>query len=426
MNYGYYAKRIMKNTIFKTLEDTREILFYENGIYKSGGHTLIETQCESMVPDCSTHDTREILNKIKRNTYVSRDSFDNYPNLLNLKNGILDIQTGKVCDHSPEYLFRIQFPISYDRNAGPVNYMKFLMGSLEDVKNRTKAIEAFATLLIPNFKLEKMFINVGEGANGKSTYLETIENFIGGSNVSNVSIHELAKDKNLKAELDGMLANIHTDISRKEIPELGSVKALISGDSITVHKKHQQPFKLKNKAKLFFSCNQLPELGEDGHATFRRLYLIEWNKIFTDDGPNQTNLNLLKELTTEQELSGILNLLIKVAQRIKKNGKLSYDEKTPELRSKWGENANPIGGFLETRLEQDNVTKTPKIEIYGAYQHWCQRKGITPKSNKVFNERLSHYFEIEPTTERFGDTPKKAWKGIRILPDVTNVTSITA
>ncbi len=422
-NYDYYAKRIKKKYHFATMEDSKETLVYDKGVYKSGGEIIIEKECEGIILKCSKHDCIEVLYKIKRLTYVSRNIFDSDPNSINVKNGILDMRTGKISNHSHEKFFRRQIPVIYDPRVGPEKYMKFLMTSLPDVVNRTKAIEAFASLLILDFKLEKMFINEGEGANGKSTYLGSMEIFIGESNVTNISLHELLKDKHLKAELDGKIANIHTDISKKEILELGPVKALISGDSIIAHKKFGQPFKFKNKSRLYYSCNQLPELREDGHAVFRRLYLISWKKVFSNDGPDRINPNLLNEITTESELSGILNLLINVAQRIKKKGHLSYDENTQELRNKWSDISNSIGKFLESHVVKNHETRVTKKEIYDEYCQWCHGKKITPQSNRVFNEKLSEHFQIEPSNIRIGHTIKKVWKGIEIIPNVTVVAA---
>ena len=47
-----YAKEIMKEYTFKIIRDTQEILYYENGVYRNGTETLINSECESRIPNC--------------------------------------------------------------------------------------------------------------------------------------------------------------------------------------------------------------------------------------------------------------------------------------------------------------------------------------------------------------------------------------
>jgi len=423
---AYYADKIRENFHFRTERHSERVLEYKNGVYEYGGETTIKEECEKIIPECSTHKVKEVINIIRRGTYIPKDQgFGDYKNLLNLKNGILDLDNGNFMKHSPKYFFRIQFPVKYDQSATAEQFMKFLEQCLPDEKNRTKAIESFAATLLANKKLEKMFMHTGVGSNGKSTFLYVQEEFLGGNNVSNISIHDLLHNRFAKSGLDGKLANIYADISRTEIKELGPVKAIISGDSIEVERKNQTAFKMRNMAKLIYSCNELPELGEDTIAVYRRLMLIEWNQIFISDGPNPVNDELNKELTTESELSGILNLLIPVAQRLMKNGRLSFEENIEELRTKWGEKSDPIGKFLETCLEQDNVTMTSKADMYEAFRQWCLRNNNTPKTQRDFNAKLSEYFIISGSNRRINGKSTRVWDGIRIIP-VTNVTAVTA
>lgn len=424
--YQAYAKSIMRNMNFKTLRDTEEILVYENGIYKKEGNSFIKEKCENIIKKCTTGKCNEVINIIKRSTFVSREEFDQNPNYLNLQNGILNLKTGKLQQHSPKHLFRIQLPVSYNPKIGPVKFMEFLMKSLPDVENRTNAIEAFAYTLL-DLKLEKMIMNIGSGSNGKSTFLSVIESVLGTENVSHTSIHELLSGQFTKARLDGKLANIYADISRKEIPELGAVKAMISGDKIDVEKKYQDSFPLRNSAKLIYSCNELPEIGESSHAVYRRMMLIEWTQQFTNqNGPNKINPNLQKELTTNKEISGIFNLLIKVAQRLTRNGKFTYDSNASELQKRWDIKSDPVGKFLEACVEQDHVTKMPKARLYEEFVNWCRKNQITPKSEKVFNAKISEYFGITPTTARVDQIPTKVWLGLNLLENVTAVTTVTA
>lgn len=421
--YEYFANQIMYELSFKTLRDTEEILIYQNGIYKKGGESYIKEKCQKIIPNCSTNKAKEVINIIKRTTYVTREEFDTNPNYLNLENGILNLTTGKLQEHSPKYLFRIQLPVKYQEGVVPTKFNEFLKSSLPDEENRTNAMEAFASTLLLDLKLEKMIMNVGEGANGKSTFLSVIEHFLGSENVSNTSIHDLLYNQFAKSRLDGKMANIYSDISRRELPELGSVKALISGDTLDVERKHQNEFKLKNTAKMIFSCNELPEIGEESHAVYRRLLLVQWSQKFTHDGENKIKPNLLKELTTKNEISGILNELIIVTKRLRENGKFTNGSNSSDLQRIWSLKSDPIGKFLDSNVAQDFVSKMPKVKLFNEFQNWCKNNRITPKSEKAFNVKVKETFGISPTTLRIEQKPTKVWQGLKIMEDVTSETA---
>lgn len=412
-----YAEIIRRSIDFKTIRETKQILYYEKGIYITGGEIIIDEECDKIIPNCSDYKCKEVRNTIRRRTYIQKnEKFDAYKNLINLRNGILDLETGQLISHSPKYLFRIQLPVTYNQNATCEQFKQYLDQCFSEEKNKICFLESFASTLLPNAHLEKMFMNVGIGSNGKSVGLKLIEYVLGTENVSNISIHDMSTDRFALAGLDGKLANIYSEISSKEITELGPIKAIISGDPIEVQRKNQNRFKMINKAKLIFSCNELPELGENSHAVYRRLIVIEWNQQFTNDDPkHKINSNLINELTTEQELSGILNLLLPYVQKIRNNGRMTFDENVSKLRDIWAQKSDPIGTFLDSCVEQDFETKTSKASIFQVFQKWCIENKITPKKERAFNSKVSQKFSIMSTHGRIEGKVTKIWDGLKVL-----------
>jgi hypothetical protein len=92
------AEKIMHSYSIATMSDTAEIYYYDahNGVYVQGGKVLIETKAEESQNRISTYRVDEIINKIKRRTYKSRTVFDRDSNLLNLRNGLLNVMTGQL------------------------------------------------------------------------------------------------------------------------------------------------------------------------------------------------------------------------------------------------------------------------------------------------------------------------------------------
>jgi len=329
---------------------------------------------------------REVFKTIQALTYKDRDQFDTDPVALNVENGLLNFQTGEFRKHTPLFLSRIQLPVIYDQKAGPIKFVKFMMECLPSQTDRESVYEHFASVLLrDSVRLEKVFMYVGEGANGKSTFLNVIEALIGKDNISNVSIHDLIYGRFARARLEGKSANIFADISNDELSKVGILKAIVSGDPIDAEKKGKDPFKLKNFAKLFYSCNQLPEINEDSDAVFRRFIITEWNQQFKG---NKDNKNLIYELTTDEELSGILNLLLHKARRVLSQQKLSYDQSTEQLRIEWKLRADPVQLFINQFLVKKDGHVEKKSEVYSKYIEYCTTMKIIPKNQTQFTKKM--------------------------------------
>ena len=283
------AEAIMKDCTFRTLRDTKEILYYENGVYHPNAESMIEEECENRVRDCNSRLCSEVINKIRRSTYVDRNEFETIPNLVNIKNGIYDIEKSVLLPHSPRYLFRVQHPIEYKEGATSEEFIKFLETCLHDEKDRTTILEEMASIFLYNMKLEKAFIHEGIGSNGKSTFFYVLDKLADEENTSHVSIHELTENRFAASRLDGKCLNTCAEISDDELNKTRNLKALVSGDPIGVEKKGKDMFTMKNFAKMFFAANKLPEINKFREAELRRFIVTHWNQKFKSN-PTQEDL----------------------------------------------------------------------------------------------------------------------------------------
>ena len=416
LSHTEYAAIIMEKHHFLTTRDNEEVLYYENGIYKLDGETIIKEEAQRLVEKCTTRMRIEILNTIVVSTYVERDAFDSNPTLINLKNGIFDMTAMKLMPHSHAIPFRTQLDVSYDQRAYPKKFMRFLMEVLEDKKDRQTILEMFATALLRNtLNMEKAVMLIGEGANGKSTLLETIADVFGSDNVSGVSIHDLLWNRFSKAELDAKMLNIYGDISSKDLNYVGILKSVITGERITVEKKNKGSFRTRPYAKMFFAANRLPEVNEDTDAIYRRFLIIEFSRQFKGTDANPM---LLVELTTDEEKSGILNLLIGYARIVMRNKHLTYEPTTDQVRSEWHDKSDPIMQFFSECIKETKGKYAIKKDVYAAYAKFCKERHHISTSQQMFSRRCkaNGYNDYVVRKEK---TTVRVWRDITIIDDGT-------
>src|ERR1044072_9267614 len=84
---------------------------------------------------------------IKRKTYVNLEEFDSNIDIINLKNGLYNWKTDEFLPHSPDYYSLNQIPVTYNPNARPRLFLKFLREVLYQQDIRT-AVELIAYTFI--------------------------------------------------------------------------------------------------------------------------------------------------------------------------------------------------------------------------------------------------------------------------------------
>lgn len=138
------TEAIIKYNHFLTIEETKELWYYKDGVYVPGAEILIEKAVEKMYGyDVGNKHLPEIKGHIMRRTYHKREEIDADINIINIKNGLYDIDKGILLAHTPGYLSINQKSIVYDKNAKPRLFGKFLSQIIYPRDVRT-AIDAIA------------------------------------------------------------------------------------------------------------------------------------------------------------------------------------------------------------------------------------------------------------------------------------------
>ena len=428
--YVDIAHDLLADYSFKTMRDTEEVLFYNNGLYKSNGEALIKEEARKRLGDeFSTHQINEILNFIRYSTFTERSEFNENKHILNLKNGLYDLDTGKLSEHTPDFLTTIRIPINYDPEATCPKIDTFFS---EVLKSEDIPIleEAFGYSLYPEYFIHKGFLLVGPGRNGKSTLLNLLEAFVGKDNVTNVLIHTLEFNRFAAAQLYNKLVLKNADLPDRTLKSTGMLKAIIGNDTIPAEQKFKGGFDFKNHAKLFISTNSVPVTYDTTVAFFSRWIILNFpNQFFSDeseeDEVKKAKTKILHTLTTEDELSGLLNKGLQGLKRLLENEDFSYNKRAEEVAEEYLTLSDPIYGFISECCVLDSVGTISKDELYINYVDYCKAKNRIAATKNKFGRILPTIVTIIDYTPKSGDKRVRAWKGLRILKTVTDVTDVT-
>jgi len=406
---------------FITLWESGETYVWLDGYYQRGGEVFIEKECSIRLgEEYNHHRAEEVIHYIKAQSLVKFK--EPPPELINLENGILDLKTGELKPHSSDYMFFNKVPVKYDPKADCPRIKKFLseiVGSPSDVKVLE---EIFGFCLYREYFISKAVMLVGEGENGKSTFLNLLKRFLGRKNVCSHDLHDFTTNRFSTADLRGKLANIYADVSNKTLRDTGKFKILTGGDPITAEHKYGRPFTFVNYAKLIFSANRVPETYDDSDAFFRRWLIIVFPNRFTEDKRDPFILN---KLTTPQELSGLLNLALEGLKRLLKNGRFTDSKTIEEIREDYLRKSSPIASFVMDCLETSSEDYIEKKVLYNAFLDYCRKYNLPAPSQDTFYKKLPLYIHIEEYRPKIRGKRIRAFKGIKFTSSPSSGSKVS-
>lgn len=339
---------------------------------------------------------RSVASCIAASLFVRDELLDSSENLINLTNGVYNLDDGRLYPHEAKFYMTTQLPFAYDEHANTSMWRLYLLSTLtkphsmeHDPELAAFVQEAMGYSLTTSVKHHCSFWCYGEGANGKGVLFHVIER-LAGIAASPFNVNVLRHEQYQLAMLAGKRVALCSESeSTKNLVADGLVKMLISGDTMQVRQIRREPFTLHPTVKLWWSMNELPPVTDTSEGFWRRIRVIPFNRAFA---ANERILDLKQQL--ENELPGIFNWAMAGLQRLEKHGKFTEPRQVIEATARYRKEANPLVLFVEDCCVEEPTAQEQSSALYSAYKDWTKENGFKPYSIKSFKnemERLRHY-----------------------------------
>lgn len=232
---------------------------------------------------------------------------------------------------------------------------------------------------------EHMIIAYGGGANGKSTFWNTIARVLGNYS-GKISAEALTMNckRNVKpemAELKGKRLIIASELEEGTRLNTGMVKQLCSVDPIEAEKKYKDPFHFDPSHTLVLYTNHLPKVSANDDGTWRRLIVIPFNAKIT----GQSDIKNYSDYLFEHAGSAIMKWIIEGAEVAIANGfKLMEPQVVLDAINEYRENNDWLGHFIEEHCDVNPSYSEKSGELYQQYRLSCIQCGEYPRSTTDF------------------------------------------
>jgi P4 family phage/plasmid primase-like protien len=318
---------------------------------------------------------------------------------------------------SPVWGFTYSLPVKYDKHAPKKKVLEFIKSVVSE-EDQDMLIQIPAQALMQDENYQLSYLLTGGGSNGKSTFLTFITKLVGKENTTAISLQGLIEDKFKAAELQGKLLNIYADLPSTSVKTTGGFKILTGGDSIAVERKYGDPFVMVNKAVFIFSANELPQVDDGTFAFWRRWAVIDFPNKFAVD------TDFVKQLMTDENLSGFLNLVIDRMGEISKNS-VKRSTKVEKIMEAWKSRSNSAYAFVKNKLLRDNNTYVSQTGLFNEYTRYCEEFDMTPVSKIKFTSEVEKFGGIiSLKTVHLGDQNTqgqriRVFNGVKMKPTDT-------
>ena len=312
-------------------------------------------------------------------------------NVLNLRNGTLDLDTLELHPHRCEDNLTYCLPYDYDPAAVCPRFERFITEIL--VKEGTTdpdldlcrlVAELMGYSLTNDTSQEAMAWMVGEeGGNGKTVFIKTLEALLGPL-AKSIDFQRIGAPGDYQlAEIPGRRIIFSTESERGGKVVESYIKRIVSGETIPARPIYGTPFDFPPVAKIWWAMNDRPVIKDTGNSMWRRMKLIPFYRVFTD---NDKDPDLIGKLL--DELPGILNFAIRGLVRLRQNGRFAESAAVVAAVDEYKRESNPVAQWVEERTVQGDELYTLATDLLRDYSAWTGGNNRYALNNTNFGTEL--------------------------------------
>lgn len=309
----------------------------------------------------------------------------NKGNYLNFVNGMLNLDTGEMEDHDSTFLSTIQLDYCYDPDASCQRFREFIDEITNGNEKKQKLLQEIAgyTLYSDN-SLQKAFVMIGAGSNGKSVFLKTLTKVFNKNNTTNVEIASLVESFQ-RIKLMKSMVNICSEMSADVSAAATFFKQIVAGDPVSGCYKHKDHIEFTPRVKFICATNSMFRTKDVTDGFLRRISFIKFDLEYKLDKkdirrPHHRKADIHLEKALEIELPGIFNWCYAGYKRLQKQERFTETDEQKYLIKDLKNTENPHMVFFEEVKEIEYTRES----LWKTYFNWCVDQHLTSKLKSDF------------------------------------------
>jgi len=335
--------------------------------------------------------------------------------LLNCENGLLDLRTGKLHPHSPDHMVSKVTGATYRPDINPSGlWSQFLNDIFNGNTGLIRFVQKAVGYSLTGETTEQcLFILYGEGANGKSTFLEAV-GYALGDYAATASPETFLLTKNHKnigddiAALKGSRFVATSETARGRQWDESRVKHLTGGDTLTCRKLYGDYFDYKPTWKIWMATNHKPHFDTDNEALFRRIRLIPFTVAIPLEKQDKNLLEKLRVHAPEILAWAVEGALLWQNEGLESPAAVLF------ATDGYRREQDSLGRFLDEECIKGEGREVKISAFKSRYEEWCDETG----ERKMPRGQIGRYL-LKQGIEKHRTKEARYFQGVGLRTDDT-------
>ncbi len=325
------------------------------------------------------------LPMIRRNAF----DLDADPYSIGVRNGVVDLRTGRLRPGQPEDRMTKQAGCAFDPDAEAPLFMDFLKTVQPDPQMRALLRRAVGYTLFGLMDAEVFFFIFGEGGTGKSTFGNVIAKLMGDytavcdKRLMVRTLHSSEYDRQTHAVRGKRLASVN-ETSVGDVFDDVKIKAHAGREDVSARALYGESNPYMPTHTVWMRGNFQPGVLDGGDGFWRRIIPIGFNVQI----PPAERVGDLDRRIVENELPGVLAWAVRGAVEWRERG-LGVPQSVEEERDSYRAMSDVFGQWMADCTTRERGAKVKASDLYDSYCRFMAGAGLEPANGIVFGKELT-------------------------------------
>ena len=349
--------------------------------------------------------------KADRAIAATTEQWDKELMYLCVPGGVIDLVSGKLIEPERTQYVTKRTAVAPDHGT-PHQWLEFLERVCDYDKTLVSYLQRFAGYCLTGETSEHAFAFLyGTGANGKTTFVQTLLGIMGEYAVT-ASMETFAESPGERhsteiARLRGARLVATEETSTGSRWNEGRIKRLTGGGKIAARFMRQDDFEFEPRFKLLIAGNHKPSLRAD-EAMKRRVHLIPFIVTIPEAERDRELASKLKA-----EWPQIFAWMLDGCAEWQRTG-LSATDRIKEASAAYIESNDTLGAWLEERTEPlPNGDISDGKTLYKDFAGWCEAQGETVWKRRGWSDAMIDR-GFKDARKRINGTLTRGFYGVKL------------
>lgn len=381
------------------------------------GATLIKAWARHATSSQNKRSIDAMISLSMGNIHSVANDYDKNLDYLPCTNGVIDLRDGTLLQHNRAMQYTKLTPIEYDATATCPQWLRFLAtitGGDADLIEYLQMQVGYS--LTGRTDQQTLFFMYGNGANGKSTFINTVAK-LAGEYHTKISMEGIIDTDNKGGAtphlvvLHGMRLTSGSEFPAGKRINESMIKDLTGGDEITARALYSEPFTFRPINKFWLMGNYKPRITGTDAGIWRRLILLPFEHTIPEAERIPSSVI---EATFDKELAGILTWAVQGAKAWyahPHSASLPKPHAVSSAIKEYRQEEDTLARFIDEQCDVNSQVSCTMRDLIALYHTWLEEQG--ERTNAWNQTRLTRELKRMSIVQ---DSGRRKYLGIKPRP----------